>query len=228
MSELHKGATMNDAAFDLDPVALHAARDVAATTNSLLPDGSLRAAIRAYLRHTKKDAKHGDVADEPARKNSLRASAVGDDLENEAQRQRDALSQARARLAGELSRIERHYGAGAQAETDAEQKPTDARKDDDGKAPWSLLPYDSLGQVVEVLRLGAKKHGTRNWERGMDYGDHFDAAMRHLTAWHRRDERDPESSLSHLAHAACRVLFLLAYEMRGVGRDDRPGKESKS
>jgi hypothetical protein len=36
------------------------------------------------------------------------------------------------------------------------------------------------------------------------------------------DGRDHESGRSHLAHAACCVLFLLAYERRKVGTDDRP------
>lgn len=47
------------------------------------------------------------------------------------------------------------------------------------------------------------------------------ACLRHLFSWAKREEADPESGLSHLAHAACCVLFLIDYERRGAGQDDR-------
>jgi hypothetical protein len=47
------------------------------------------------------------------------------------------------------------------------------------------------------------------------------AVLRHTFAWMRGESIDPESGLSHLAHAACGLLFLLAYELNNVGTDDR-------
>lgn len=95
-------------------------------------------------------------------------------------------------------------------------------KHDQGKAPWGLLPWDALGAAVRVLAFGRDKYGARNWEKGMDWSRPWEAAIRHLTAWHMGEKADPETGFSHLAHALCCVLFLVAYEIRGVGRDDRP------
>jgi hypothetical protein len=50
----------------------------------------------------------------------------------------------------------------------------------------------------------------------------FSAAMRHLWAWWKGEQADPETGLPHLAHAACCLMFLMAYEKRRIGEDDRP------
>lgn len=95
-------------------------------------------------------------------------------------------------------------------------------KFDDGKLPYELLAPEMLEDVSRVLQFGAAKYAPRNWEKGMAWGRVFGAAMRHLWAWWRGEEKDPETGFSHLAHAACCVMFLLAYERRKVGTDDRP------
>lgn len=65
--------------------------------------------------------------------------------------------------------------------------------------------------------------GNRNWEKGMEYGRLFDADLRHKIDWWQKGEAVAEDSrLHHLAHAACDTLFLLAYELRNKGKDDRP------
>lgn len=99
----------------------------------------------------------------------------------------------------------------------------EGRKDDIGKLPWHLLPWDAVEGIVEVLRFGAGKYGERNWERGIAYSRVYSALIRHLVAWWRRAPADDETGLSHLKHAGCCLLFLLAYEARGMQRlDDRP------
>ena len=99
----------------------------------------------------------------------------------------------------------------------------DDMKKDDGKLPWHLLPSEALEDVVRVLEFGAKKYEPRGWERGMEWSRLFSAAMRHLWKWFRGEGVDPETGLSHLAHAACCVLFLLSYEKWGMVRfDNRP------
>ena len=97
------------------------------------------------------------------------------------------------------------------------------RKDDGGKDPWHLLPFDAIRAVLKVLAFGAGKYGDRNWEAGMAWSRCYGAALRHLTAWWEGEKADPETGFSHLWHAACCVLFLIAYELRGRGADDRPG-----
>lgn len=97
------------------------------------------------------------------------------------------------------------------------------RKDDGGKLPHHLLPFDAIDEISKVLQFGANKYAERNWEKGMNWSRVFGAMMRHMWAWWMGKGTDPETGYSHLAHAACCVLFLLAYEIRGVGGDDRPG-----
>lgn len=95
-------------------------------------------------------------------------------------------------------------------------------KADAGKDRWSLLPVDATREVVKVLGFGARKYDDYNWSRGANWSRYYDAAQRHMSAfWDRRDN-DAETGLHHLAHAACCVLFLLAYSLRNIGTDDRP------
>lgn len=95
-------------------------------------------------------------------------------------------------------------------------------KHDLGKDPWHLLPWDAVQAITKVLLFGATKYAPRNWEKGMDWSRIYRAAIGHLTAWYVRDPADKETGFSHLWHAGCCILFLIAYELRGVGKDDRP------
>lgn len=95
-------------------------------------------------------------------------------------------------------------------------------KFDQGKDPWQLMPWDAVRGIVKVLAFGAGKYTERNWEAGMDWSRPFAALQRHLVAWWNREGVDPETGYSHLWHAGCCALFLIAFELRGVGRDDRP------
>jgi len=106
-----------------------------------------------------------------------------------------------------------------------QEKSTEGRKDDIGKDPWRLFPWDAARAIVKVLAFGAGKYSERNWEKGMDWSRPFDACIRHMTAWWEGEKADPETGMSHLWHAGCCVMFLIAYELRGIGRDDRPGSE---
>ena len=98
---------------------------------------------------------------------------------------------------------------------------TEGVKVDDGKPRWDLLPFDALDDVAAVLRYGAIKYTSRNWEKGMAWGRLLAATFRHLAHWARGQDHDEESGLHHLAHAACCVLMLLALVKRNVGTDDR-------
>ncbi len=91
---------------------------------------------------------------------------------------------------------------------------------DAGKPPASLLPGQALLEVAKVLDFGAKKYSPSGWRSGGQWSRHMNSTMRHLL-WYIAGQRlDPETGLSHLAHAACDILFLLDYEVTGVGEDD--------
>lgn len=93
--------------------------------------------------------------------------------------------------------------------------PTVGKKFDINKPRPSLLPVDSIMKILEVLEFGAKKYGENNWQHVMPHTRYFDAALRHLFAWQSGEKFDSESGLSHFAHAATCLLFLLHFELNG-------------
>lgn len=92
---------------------------------------------------------------------------------------------------------------------------------DADKPRVDLLPFDSLMEVAEVLRIGAKKYDERNWEKGMPWMKLIGSTLRHIFKWSIGKDLDEEDSLNHLAHAACDILMVLAYQLRNTGTDDR-------
>jgi hypothetical protein len=81
-----------------------------------------------------------------------------------------------------------------------------------------------LVPVVRVLEFGAKKYAVGNWTRGMQWSVCFNSAMSHLTKLLAGMDKDEESGLSHVAHFACNVFFLLAYrDIYPEGDDRLPG-----
>jgi hypothetical protein len=98
----------------------------------------------------------------------------------------------------------------------------EGEKHDDGKAPIGLIPPWALWEVAKVLQHGAKEYSPWNWAKGMSWSRVYNAAQRHLLKWQMRESPDKDSGLSHLAHAACCLMFLITYELKGIGRDDRP------
>lgn len=94
-------------------------------------------------------------------------------------------------------------------------------KFDSEKIPLNLLPTEALWEVGKVLALGRNKYDAYNWKNGMSWSRLYGAILRHLFAWMEREDKDPESGLSHLAHCACNILFLIVYEKLQLGEDDR-------
>lgn len=86
-------------------------------------------------------------------------------------------------------------------------------KFDTGKLDWSLLPYDSLEEIVKVLEYGKIKYAAWNWAsgEGFKYTRVFNATMRHLLAFMRGEDTDPESGLSHMSHVGCNILFFIYF-----------------
>lgn len=89
------------------------------------------------------------------------------------------------------------------------------RKDDSGKAPWTLLMRGcgkALSQVVAVLQFGALKYAPDSWQRVPDAETRYrDALYRHLAEieQHGSQSVDPETDLLHWSHVACNAMFLL-------------------
>lgn len=98
-------------------------------------------------------------------------------------------------------------------------------KHDSGKNRYDLIPALALEETVKVLTAGAVKYNEdfnqENW-RSVSYSKrrYFGAVMRHLWAWWRGEKYDPETGLSHLAHACSNVMFLLEKELEGEYKDE--------
>lgn len=103
----------------------------------------------------------------------------------------------------------------------AQQKDEPAWKQDGGKARIDLVAPEFITGTAEVLAFGAAKYAERNWEKGMSWGRCFGALMRHMWAWWAGERFDRETGMSHLWHASCCLMFLVAYEARELGTDDR-------
>lgn len=98
---------------------------------------------------------------------------------------------------------------------------TQAVKFDENKLPLHLLSTEALLQTAAVLKFGADKYAAHNWRGGFAWSRPLAAAMRHILAYNAGEDKDPESGLSHLAHAACCIMFLLEFEKTHPELDDR-------
>jgi hypothetical protein len=87
-------------------------------------------------------------------------------------------------------------------------------KFDNGKPDYSLLPFAAVDEVVKVLTYGAAKYDRFNWEK-VDAVRYQAATMRHFSTHMQGEKIDPESGISHLAHAICSLLYLLDFELKG-------------
>lgn len=96
-----------------------------------------------------------------------------------------------------------------------------ALKFDQDKLPLHLLSTEALNQTAAVLKFGAQKYAEHNWRKGFAWSRPLAAAMRHIMAFNDGEDKDPESGLSHLAHAACCIMFLLEFEKTHQHLDDR-------
>lgn len=89
------------------------------------------------------------------------------------------------------------------------------RKFDGGKLEYGLLPPLALEAIVEVLTFGAQKYDRDNWQVVPESKRrYYDALNRHIWAWKRGEQYDPESGLHHLAHAMCCLMFLYEHDVK--------------
>ena len=102
---------------------------------------------------------------------------------------------------------------------------TEAVKHDDGKPDWSLVPFESLEGMVKVLEFGAKKYAGWNWTTngGFSYTRVLRSCLRHIFAYMRGEDNDPESGLSHIHHAMCNLLFISHY----IGNKEKYNKDDR-
>lgn len=100
-----------------------------------------------------------------------------------------------------------------------------AIKHDQGKVDWAILPIGASEEIIKVFQFGAEKYARGNFldGEGLAYTRVLNSLLRHTYAFMRGEDTDPESGLSHMAHAGANVYMLLSYELNKAGRtnDDR-------
>lgn len=104
-----------------------------------------------------------------------------------------------------------------------------AMKFDEGKVDWAILPFGAIEEIIKVLKFGEGKYARGNFadKGGLNYTRLINALLRHTIAFGRGEDKDPETGLSHMAHAGCCVIFLLHYIINKdefTANDDRSKK----
>lgn len=89
------------------------------------------------------------------------------------------------------------------------------------KPPVDLIPSSALFEIAKVLGFGAKKYSRAQWTGGIEYSRLIAAAQRHLMQFNSGEDIDNQSNLSHVAHAATNLCFLLWMIQNKQEMDDR-------
>jgi hypothetical protein len=93
---------------------------------------------------------------------------------------------------------------------------------DDGKLPLAWLPWDAVRAMNEVQQYGHQKYKDfNNYRKGMEVSRNLSCALRHISEYLDGIDLDYESGKNHLAHAMCRVAFVLQNIHDGTAIDDR-------
>lgn len=98
---------------------------------------------------------------------------------------------------------------------------TSGTKHDEGKAPLSLIPRVATELEARVMGFGKAKYGAYNYTLGFEASRLIDACLRHVYAFNGGEDLDPESGISHLAHARCCLGMLMHCIELGTITDDR-------
>lgn len=86
---------------------------------------------------------------------------------------------------------------------------------------YDLIPFAALDELARVYGMGAQKYDDDNYLNGYRYRLSLGALLRHVAAWGKGEDRDPESGLHHLAHAAWHCFALQMFQRHDLGTDDR-------
>lgn len=100
--------------------------------------------------------------------------------------------------------------------------PTKAKTYDDGKAPLAVVPWAAVREMALVQQYGKDKYGDfNNYRKGMEVSRNLSCAVRHIADYMDGHDVDPESLRPALAHAMCRIAFVLQNQADGTAIDDR-------
>lgn len=93
---------------------------------------------------------------------------------------------------------------------------------DEGKDPLAHLPWNAISQMSRVQMYGHEKYKDfNNYRKGMEVTRNLSCAIRHIRDYLLGKDKDEESGLHPLAHALCRIAFVLENIAEGKAIDDR-------
>ena len=94
-------------------------------------------------------------------------------------------------------------------------------KDTEGKIALNLIPPHALEEVAKVRMFGNKKYGDPwAWLNASVPKEAFiEAAKRHLNQIAKGKLVDPESKLTHLAHAATSLMMALELDVKADAKE---------
>lgn len=91
------------------------------------------------------------------------------------------------------------------------EHPAQGIKKDAGKPALDLIDPYFVIEIGKVLTFGATKYEPGNWRKGMAMGKALAGVLRHVYSMLNGEYADPETGLSHAAHAACGLMFAFYY-----------------
>jgi hypothetical protein len=130
----------------------------------------------------------------------------------------------KVRVNGEIYHIDEKSGAIDRHTVewmDAPLGPVGGTKNDSDKPDLSLVPLAAIEQIAKALMYGERKYHRYNYLKGFNSNRLIAATLRHVLAWQNGEDLDPESGLSHLAHALAGLSMLLDCQRVGTLTDGR-------
>lgn len=109
----------------------------------------------------------------------------------------------------------------------ADMLPKVAKKNDEGKADLSLIPYISNVEHAKAMMVGEEKYGRYNYEDGMTASRLMGALLRHANAWNKGEELDPDDGQHHLGSVMACCSMILRQQELGTLIDNRTSKRTK-
>lgn len=91
----------------------------------------------------------------------------------------------------------------------------------EGKVRMDLIPEYPIREMAKVFTYGAHKYAPYNWLKGLGWMSCLASLKRHIAAFERGEDYDPETGLPHMAHAMTNAAFLIEYSRIYPQGDDR-------
>lgn len=92
---------------------------------------------------------------------------------------------------------------------------------DNDKIRYELIPCEWEEELAKILTRGAKKYADDNWKNSVNTKEHekwvkrcLGSLRRHLAAWQKGEQIDPELGTYHMGQVAWNALVIMWYGMR--------------